>query len=104
MWQPVNPVNGLACGCGGLKLTCRSALRELDEAVDVLAALAGRIEFARQPEAEPEAEPDDPEHPDPEPVPDGRGECRGSGFRTLAVVVPRWSPRREPDVQVTMST
>ncbi|MGN5379542.1 hypothetical protein ACQ4WX_26470 [Streptomyces lasalocidi] len=48
VWQAVNPVNGLAYGYGGLKLIRRSALREMGEAVDVLAALPGRIEFAQQ--------------------------------------------------------
>jgi hypothetical protein len=46
VWQAVNPVNGLSYGYGGLKLIRRSALREMGEAVDVLAALPGRIEFA----------------------------------------------------------
>ncbi|MFI5682324.1 hypothetical protein [Streptomyces sp. NPDC051636] len=48
VWQAVNPVNGLSYGYGGLKLIRRSALREMGEAVDVLAALPGRIEFAPQ--------------------------------------------------------
>ncbi|NEE23170.1 hypothetical protein G3M58_94080, partial [Streptomyces sp. SID7499] len=48
VWQAVNPVNGLAYGYGGLKLIRRSALREMGQAVDVLAALPGRIEFAQQ--------------------------------------------------------
>ncbi|MGW5659470.1 hypothetical protein ACWEWG_05105 [Streptomyces sp. NPDC003758] len=47
VWQAVNPVNGLSYGYGGLKLIRRSALREMGEAVDVLAALPGRIEFAQ---------------------------------------------------------
>ncbi|WP_206313110.1 hypothetical protein [Streptomyces sp. JB150] len=47
VWRAVNPVNGLAYGYGGLKLIRRSALREMGEAVDVLAALPGRIEFAQ---------------------------------------------------------
>ncbi|MFF4673592.1 hypothetical protein ACFY1C_27710 [Streptomyces sp. NPDC001279] len=46
VWQAVNPVNGLTYGYGGLKLIRRSALREMGDAVDVLAALPGRIEFA----------------------------------------------------------
>ncbi|MBA0053758.1 hypothetical protein E0L36_23710 [Streptomyces sp. AJS327] len=46
VWRAVNPVNGLTYGYGGLKLIRRSALREMGEAVDVLAALPGRIEFA----------------------------------------------------------
>ncbi|MGI5530565.1 hypothetical protein ACQEVX_25225 [Streptomyces syringium] len=48
VWQAVNPVNGLTYGYGGLKLIRRSALRDMGEAVDVLAALPGRIEFAQQ--------------------------------------------------------
>ncbi|MFF7359002.1 hypothetical protein ACFZA1_41365 [Streptomyces filipinensis] len=46
--QAINPVNGLAYGYGGLNLIRRGALREMGEAVDVLAALPGRIEFAPQ--------------------------------------------------------
>ncbi|OEU96289.1 hypothetical protein AN216_21460 [Streptomyces oceani] len=46
VWRAVNPVNGLIYGYGGLKLIRRSALREMGEAVDVLAALPGGIEFA----------------------------------------------------------
>lgn len=45
VWRAVNPLNGLVYGYGGLKLIRRSALRELGEAVDVLAALPGTIEF-----------------------------------------------------------
>ncbi len=45
VWRAVNPLNGLVYGYGGLKLIRRSALRKLGEAVDVLAALPGRIEF-----------------------------------------------------------
>ncbi|NHI07234.1 hypothetical protein STPH2_2598 [Streptomyces sp. KO7888] len=48
VWRAVNPVNGLTYGYGGLKLIRRSALREMGEAVDVLAALPGRIEFAQR--------------------------------------------------------
>lgn len=48
VWRAVNPVNGLSYGYGGLKLIRRSALREMGEAVDVLAALPGRIEFAER--------------------------------------------------------
>lgn len=48
VWQAVNPVNGLTYGYGGLKLIRRSALREMGQAVDVLAALPGRIEFCRR--------------------------------------------------------
>ncbi|MGE9280293.1 hypothetical protein ACP4B2_17400 [Streptomyces rochei] len=48
VWRAVNPVNGLSYGYGGLKLIRRSALREMGQAVDVLAALPGRIEFADQ--------------------------------------------------------
>ncbi|MBB1245453.1 hypothetical protein GL263_18060 [Streptomyces durbertensis] len=48
VWRAINPVNGLSYGYGGLKLIRRSALREMGEAVDVLAALPGRIEFADQ--------------------------------------------------------
>ncbi|MEU9118728.1 hypothetical protein AB0C96_02500 [Streptomyces sp. NPDC048506] len=46
VWRAVNPVNGLSYGYGGLKLIRRSALRAMGEAVDVLAALPGSIEFA----------------------------------------------------------
>jgi hypothetical protein len=46
VWRAANPVNGLTYGYGGLKLIRRSALREMGEAIDVLAALPGRIEFA----------------------------------------------------------
>ncbi|MFE7130544.1 hypothetical protein ACFVIM_06780 [Streptomyces sp. NPDC057638] len=46
VWRAVNPVTGLSYGYGGLKLIRRSALREMGQAVDVLAALPGRIEFA----------------------------------------------------------
>ena len=46
VWRAVNPVNGLVYGYGGLKLVRRSALREMGEAVDILAGLPGRIEFA----------------------------------------------------------
>ncbi|KOU05198.1 hypothetical protein ADK86_07545 [Streptomyces sp. NRRL F-5755] len=48
VWPAVNPINGLSYGYGGLKLIRRSALREMGEAVDVLAALPGRIEFAQE--------------------------------------------------------
>ncbi|MGG2461768.1 hypothetical protein ACO0M4_18445 [Streptomyces sp. RGM 3693] len=48
VWRAINPVNGLAYGYGGLKLIRRSALRAMGQAVDVLAALPGRIEFAGQ--------------------------------------------------------
>ncbi|WP_030802153.1 hypothetical protein [Streptomyces sp. NRRL S-337] len=48
VWRAVNPVNGLTYGYGGLKLIRRSDLREMGEAVDVLAALPGRIEFAQE--------------------------------------------------------
>lgn len=48
VWQAVNPVNGLVYGYGGLKLIRRSALREMGQAIDVLAALPGRTEFAQQ--------------------------------------------------------
>ncbi|QRX93324.1 hypothetical protein [Streptomyces noursei] len=48
VWRAINPVNGLTYGYGGLKLIRRSALREMGEAVDVLAALPGRVEFAEQ--------------------------------------------------------
>ncbi|MGH3754778.1 MAG: hypothetical protein ACRDRP_19180 [Pseudonocardiaceae bacterium] len=46
VWRAVNPVNGLAYGYGGLKLIRTSALREMGQAVDVLAALPGRVEFS----------------------------------------------------------
>lgn len=45
VWRARNPLNGLVYGYGGLKLIRRSALRELGDAVDVLAALPGRTEF-----------------------------------------------------------
>ncbi|MFH8990841.1 hypothetical protein [Streptomyces sp. NPDC017940] len=48
VWRAVNPISGLSYGYGGLKLIRRSALREMGEAVDVLAALPGRIEFDQQ--------------------------------------------------------
>jgi hypothetical protein len=48
VWRAVNPVNGLVYGYGGLKLVRRRALRDLGRAVDVLAALPGRIEFCPQ--------------------------------------------------------
>ncbi|MGW2375526.1 hypothetical protein [Kitasatospora sp. NPDC001683] len=46
VWRAVNPVNGLTYGYGGLKLIRTSALREMGQAVDVLAALPGRVEFS----------------------------------------------------------
>lgn len=53
VWPARNPVNGLVYGYGGLKLARSAELRGLDDgperAVDVLAALPGRVEFARQP-------------------------------------------------------
>ncbi|MGH3766586.1 MAG: hypothetical protein ACRDTX_15800 [Pseudonocardiaceae bacterium] len=45
VWQALNPVNGLAYGYGGLKLIRTQALHEMGDAVDVLAALPGRVEF-----------------------------------------------------------
>ncbi|MFJ3249087.1 hypothetical protein [Streptomyces sp. NPDC086782] len=45
VWRARNPLNGLEYGYGGLKLIRRSALRQLGEAVDVLAALPGRVDF-----------------------------------------------------------
>ncbi|MCD9145876.1 hypothetical protein [Streptomyces albireticuli] len=45
VWRAVNPVNGLTYGYGGLKLIRRDALRKTGEAVDVLAALPGKVEF-----------------------------------------------------------
>ncbi|RWZ76671.1 hypothetical protein EQK42_07170 [Streptomyces albidoflavus] len=48
VWQAVNAVNGLTYGYGGLKLIRRTALREMGQAVDVLAALPGKVEFCRQ--------------------------------------------------------
>lgn len=47
VWPARNPLNGLVYGYGGLKLLRRSALREMGEAVDVLAALPGRVEFVK---------------------------------------------------------
>jgi hypothetical protein len=46
VWRAANPVNGLTYGYGGLKLIRTSALREMGQAVDVLAALPGRVEFS----------------------------------------------------------
>jgi hypothetical protein len=48
VWQTANPVNGLVYGYGGLKLISRAALRQLGEAVDVLAGLPGRTEFTAE--------------------------------------------------------
>jgi hypothetical protein len=48
VWRAINPLNGLIYGYGGLKLIRRSALRDLGHAVDVLAALPGRVEFTTQ--------------------------------------------------------
>ncbi|MFJ1938048.1 hypothetical protein ACIOGZ_35990 [Kitasatospora sp. NPDC088160] len=48
VWRAVNPVNGLTYGYGGLKLIRTSALREMGQAVDVLAGLPGRVEFSEQ--------------------------------------------------------
>lgn len=45
VWRAVNPINGLSYGYGGLKLIRGDALRQLGAAVDVLAALPGRVEF-----------------------------------------------------------
>jgi hypothetical protein len=49
VWRTRNPVNGLTYGYGGLKLCRRTAFRQLGTrpgAVDVLADLPGRPEFA----------------------------------------------------------
>ncbi|MDH6134201.1 hypothetical protein P3T37_003603 [Kitasatospora sp. MAA4] len=48
VWRAVNPVNGLTYGYGGLKLIRASTLREMGQAVDVLAALPGRVEFSQR--------------------------------------------------------
>lgn len=48
VWQARNTINGLVYGYGGLKLIRRTALREMAEAVDVLAALPGRTEFVKE--------------------------------------------------------
>jgi hypothetical protein len=48
VWKATNPVTGRAYGYGGMKLIRRDALRHLGEAVDVLAALPGRVEFCEQ--------------------------------------------------------
>ncbi|MCX4609400.1 hypothetical protein [Streptomyces mirabilis] len=48
VWRARNPLNGLVYGYGGLKLIRRSALRQLGEAVDVLAALPGRTQFIKE--------------------------------------------------------
>ncbi|MCC3317879.1 MULTISPECIES: hypothetical protein [Nocardia] len=45
VWRARNPLNGLTYGYGGLKLIRAEALRQLGDAVDVLAALPGRVEF-----------------------------------------------------------
>lgn len=42
VWRARNPINGY----GGLKLIRAQALRQLGDAVDVLAALPGRVEFS----------------------------------------------------------
>ncbi|WAL73186.1 hypothetical protein OU787_17725 [Kitasatospora sp. YST-16] len=47
VWQAVNPVNGLTYGYGGMKLIRTAALLEMGEAFDVLAALPGKVEFAK---------------------------------------------------------
>ncbi|MFG2483404.1 hypothetical protein ACGFSI_11685 [Streptomyces virginiae] len=47
VWPALNPLNGLVYGYGGLKLIRRSALYQLGSAVDVLAALPGRVEFSK---------------------------------------------------------
>ncbi|MCD0449444.1 hypothetical protein LO762_09610 [Actinocorallia sp. API 0066] len=49
VWQARNPINGLTYGYGGLKLIRASALRHLGDAVDVLAALPGQVEFTGTP-------------------------------------------------------
>ncbi|WP_304451410.1 hypothetical protein [Nocardiopsis sp. YSL2] len=46
VWKASNPVTGRAYGYGGMKLIRRDALRHLGEAVDVLAALPGTVEFS----------------------------------------------------------
>jgi hypothetical protein len=48
VWKATNPVTGRAYGYGGIKLIRRDALQHLGEAVDVLAALPGRVEFHEQ--------------------------------------------------------
>ena len=48
VWRAINPLNGLVYGYGGLKLIRRSALRDLGHAIDVLAALPGRVEFSSE--------------------------------------------------------
>jgi hypothetical protein len=45
VWRTVNAVNGLTYGYGGLKLVRRQAVADLGQAVDVLAALPGRVRF-----------------------------------------------------------
>jgi len=47
VWRATNPINGLSYGYGGLKLIRAEALRQLGDAVDVLAALPGRLEFTQ---------------------------------------------------------
>ncbi|MEU6312240.1 hypothetical protein [Streptomyces sp. NPDC047014] len=48
VWPALNPLNGLVYGYGGMKLMRRSDLYQLGSAVDVLAALPGRVEFSRE--------------------------------------------------------
>ncbi|WP_232248236.1 hypothetical protein [Streptacidiphilus rugosus] len=48
VWRARNPLNGLIYGYGGLKLIRRSALRDLGHAIDVLAALPGRVDFTSE--------------------------------------------------------
>ncbi|WP_327386864.1 hypothetical protein [Streptomyces sp. NBC_01207] len=47
VWPALNPLNGLVYGYGGLKLMRRSDVFQLGSAVDVLAALPGRVEFSK---------------------------------------------------------
>ncbi|WP_017600167.1 hypothetical protein [Nocardiopsis lucentensis] len=48
VWKATNPATGRTYGYGGMKLIRRDSLRRLGEAVDVLAALPGRVEFSTQ--------------------------------------------------------
>lgn len=48
VWRTANPINGLLYGNGGLRLIRRSALRELETAIDVLAPLPGLTIFSKE--------------------------------------------------------
>ncbi|WP_028648765.1 hypothetical protein [Nocardiopsis sp. CNT312] len=48
VWKAVNPATEGTYGYGGMKLIRRDCLRNVGEAVDVLAALPGSVEFSAQ--------------------------------------------------------